>query len=348
MKRQVCILIFLFVLFLPENLFGGNTAYRSDRLEKIASLVGKSTSWNGFPLCVIENEGTVEHIGYRFFSDEEREAIGKEISCFVERYALECDLPLEREKSIEMQILEDGIVFRRGNLESLKTLCSAPHGELELHNLSEQRYLFQWKDGEMLFPSDVELILGRNQIENGKRLPSEIVSSVFKGGATLPGRDNMVQREDGILVFPGKSYYISSLSSDTYFNGNGLPVNDILHENETLANIFSGLVRDTEISLETRMNVYGLSQEHFCCRLASLVAYALKNNCEPYVGIIARDKEAVELLVIYRNISAAYNHVLRVQIPHTVICDGKGIATARLTPFVPTHSVKYLFEEIRQ
>ena len=36
----------------------------------------------------------------------------------------------------------------------------------------------------------------------------------------------MVQREDGILVLPGKSYYISSLSSDTYFNGNGLPVND--------------------------------------------------------------------------------------------------------------------------
>lgn len=348
MKRLVCILTLLFVLFLPEKVFGRNTAYRSDRLEKIASIIGEAAFWKGLPLSVIENNGTVEHIGYRFFTDEEMEAIGKEICHFLERYSLECDLPLEREKSIEMQILEDGIVFRRGSLGSLKTLCSDPHGEIELINLSEQRYLFRWKDGEMLFPSDFELILGRSQAENGRRLPSEIVSSVFKDNAPLPGRDRMVQREDGILVLPGKSYYISSLCSDTYFNGNDLPVNDILYERETLSNIFSGLVRNPGISLETRMSVYGLKQELFSCPLDCIVAYAKENNCEPYVGIIARNKEEIELLVIYRNIAAAYNHVLRVQIPHKVIHDGKGTAHARLTPFVPTHSVKYLFEEIRQ
>lgn len=348
MRQVLGILAVLSALFLPVTLSGGNIAYRSDRLAEIASLIDGATSWKGCPLSIDEQDGTIEHIGYRFFSDSEKEALGKEVSRFLERYALECDLHLEKEKSVEMRMLEDGIVFRSGNLESLKTLCDEEHGNVELICMSEQRYLFRWKDGEVAFPSDVELLTGRNQIENGRRLPSEIISSTFRDTIPVPSREKLKQREDGILVLPGENYMYASLSGDTYFNDDLLPVNDILKEDETIANIFSGLIRDIDVTMEVRMNVYGLKQERFSCLVTSIAAYALENGCKPFVGIIARDRNEIEFLVIYRNIAAAYNHVLRIQTSHSALHGGKGTATARLTPFVPTHSIKYLFEELNK
>ena len=338
----------MLALFLSCKLPGGNRAYRSDRLERMASALDGATSWNGFPLRIEEKDGTVEHIGYRFFSSEETLALGRDVSRFLERYALEADLPLEKEKSLETQLLEDGILFRSGSLSSLKSLCKEEHGDITLQSVTERRHLFSWSAGEMVFPADVELILGRSQTENDRRLPSEIASSAFEDQAPVPAMEDLTPREDGLLVLPGDFYYLESLSSDTYYDGSGIPVNSLLYESETLSNLFAGLIRDSAIELEIRMRVYGLKTQTLRVPLTSMAAYALENDCRSYVGIIARNKEEVELLVVYRNVSASYNHILRVQLSHECVGEGKGKASVRLTPFVPTHSVQYLFEELKK
>lgn len=339
----------LWALFLPGELSGGNPPCRSDRLERMYAAIGCATSWQGLPIKIEEKDGIVEHIGYRFFSPEEIQALGREVSRFLERYVLEADLPVEREKNIDIQLLEDGILFREGgSLATLKNLCREEHGDVTLQSVSARRYLFRWSGGEVIFPADAELLLGRGQVENGRRLPQEILSSAFEGESTRPAREDLTKREDGLWVLPGNSYYISSLSSDTYYDEDGKAVNNLLNEGETLCNLFSGLIRNSAIRMGIRMNVYSLKLESFETPLTCMAAYALGNNCKAYTGVIARNKKEVELLVVYRNEVAAYNHVLRIQIPHEAIKEGKGTAQARLTPFVPTHSIQYLFEELQQ
>ena len=360
MKRFRDICAILLWLFLPGNLLGGNLPYRSDRLERMGELLGEeklaalpdgehtaALMFMDTPVTVIKENGIVEHIGYSFFSAEERRLTGPVVCDFLERYALEADLPAKREKSIDMQLLEDGIVFSQGSLASLKTLCPGGHGILELHNISHLRYIFKWQDGQMLFPSDVELLTGRDMKENDRRLPQEIQSAIFSRPVQSP--DSTEARADGIAVCGNGYYYFPSLSADTFFTGEDMrPVNDVSLEEETLHNLASGLIRDSDIRLEVSMSSYGLERTRFTASVNSFAAYAGNTGCKAYCGVIAEDDDQIEALVIYLNESASYNHILRVQIPHSAISKGDGVGQARLTPFVPTHSIKYLFDEIKR
>ena len=91
-------------------LAGPGPAFRSDRLETMADALGRARvealpdgesllSWSGATVSVVKCGGTVEHIGYALFSQEQRELIGPTVGHFVERYSLEADLPLQREKT---------------------------------------------------------------------------------------------------------------------------------------------------------------------------------------------------------------------------------------------------------
>ena len=186
MKRYRNISAILLCLFLPGMLLGGSLSYRSDRLERMGKLLGEEklaalpdgehTSALMFmdtPITLIKDKGIVEHIGYSFFSAEERRLTGPVVCNFLERYALEADLPFKKEKTLDTQLLEDGVVFCQGSLSTLKALCPGGHGVLEIHNISHSRYIFKWQGGQMLFPSDVDLLTGRDMRENGRRLPQE-------------------------------------------------------------------------------------------------------------------------------------------------------------------------------
>ena len=351
--------VLLLWLLLPMIALGG-LPYKSDRLGRMGELLGEDTlaalpdgehtaalTFIGTPVTVIKTNGTIEHIGYSFFSAEERLQTDPVVCCFLERYALEADLPLKRDKDLELQLLEDGIMFRQGSLSSLKTLCPGGHGNFEIHDITQSKHVFNWPDGQMLFPSDLELLLGRDMKENDRRLPLEIQSATFPEPVSTP--DNPEIRGDGIAVCRNGDYYFSSLSADTFFTGGNMkPVNSVLLEEETLHNLASGLIRDSGIILDIEMSAYGLERANFSAGFNSLAAYAASTGCKAYCGTIAADKDEIEVLVIYRNESASYNHVLRILIPHSAIAEGKGRGRARLTPFVPTHKIKYLFEEIKR
>lgn len=178
MKRVRNISAVLLGLFLPGLLLGGELSYRSDLLERMGKALGEENlvslpdgehtaalTFMNTPVTIIRERGVIEHIGYSFFSTQERLLTGPVVCDFLERYALEADLPVKREKSLDTQLLEDGVIFSQGSLASLKTLCPGGHGILEIHNISHSRYIFKWQDGQMVFPSDLELLTGRNMVE---------------------------------------------------------------------------------------------------------------------------------------------------------------------------------------
>ena len=72
-------------LFLPGILFGGNLTYRSDRLERMGEQLGEvnlaavpdgehtaALMFRNTPVTIIKEKGIIEHIGYSFFSADER------------------------------------------------------------------------------------------------------------------------------------------------------------------------------------------------------------------------------------------------------------------------------------
>lgn len=109
MKRFRNISAILLWLFLPGIILGGNLPYRSDRLERMGELLGEeklaalpdgehtaALMFMGTPVTLIKEKGIIEHIGYSFFSAEERRLTSPVVCDFLERYALEADLPVKR------------------------------------------------------------------------------------------------------------------------------------------------------------------------------------------------------------------------------------------------------------
>ena len=94
-RRILISLIVLTGVTAPEHKASGAVPpFRSDRLEAMAEALGEATiavlpdgvhslSWAGTPVSVVKNAGTVEHIGYALFSEEQRSVIGTTISRFL-------------------------------------------------------------------------------------------------------------------------------------------------------------------------------------------------------------------------------------------------------------------------
>lgn len=343
---------------------GAVPPFRSDRLETMAEALGKADitalpdgvqrlSWAGAPVSVVKSGGTVEHIGYALFSEEQHKLIGLIPSRFLERYSLEADLPAQREKTVEVQLLEDGISFPHGGgLNRLLQLSREPEQPLRFSQAGGRLFLLEWGSFAMVFPADAELLLGRSQAENDRRLPEELAGAPAPEKPPLPALEELSGRPDGILVEERGWYYLPGLNANRYFaalpDGALRAIDTPAHPAETVANLLAGLVDAGTVTVQIKRSVYGMQQDYFSIPLHALAGYARQFGCTPYWGIIAMDEELVEGELILRNEAAGFNHVLRLQVPYTVLASKAGSIQARLTPFVPTHSLKYLFEETRQ
>lgn len=338
--------------------------FRSDRLEKMADALGiaevaalpggeNRILWGSAPVSVVKCNETVEHIGYVLFSEEQREIIGTTVCRFLERYSLEAALPLEREKTLEVQLLEDGISFPKGGgLGTLLQQSHEPGLPLRLSQLGGRRYLLEWGSFSMVFPSDAELLLGRTRQEDDRRLPEELADAPAPEAPPLPTPEILSKRPDHILEQQLGWYYLSGLSANRYFtarpDGSVEAVDMPAYPSETLANMLAGLVDTGNITVQIKRSVYGLQWDFQTIPFRALIGYSRQFGCTPYWGVIARDGERLEGELILRNEAAGFNHVLRLQVPYKVLDQKEGSIQARLTPFVPTHSLKYLFEETRQ
>lgn len=343
---------------------GAVPPFRSDRLETMAEALGKAAivalpdgvhrlSWAGQPVSVVKSGETVEHIGYALFSEEQLALTGVVIGRFLERYSLEADLPLQREKPVAVQLLEDGVSFpRSGGLHSLLQLSREPGQTIRLSQAGGRMYLLEWGGFAMVFPAEAELLLGRTQEENDRRLPEELSNAPAPEMPPLPALEELSRRQDGILTEERGWYYLPKLNANRYFvalpDGTLRAVDTPAHPAETMANLLAGLVDAGTVTVRIKRGIYGLRQDYFSIPLRALAGYAQQWGCTPYWGIIAMDEELVEGELILRNEAAGFNHVLRLQVPFAVMATKEGSIQARLTPFVPTHSLKYLFEETRQ
>lgn len=147
------------LLVMPLASYAKNR-YQSDLLAQIAeSLQMKAmldTMSNGsyiaqqaymsHPLSIIVNDGEVEHIGYSIFSKEMRSGMPSPIYNFLERYALQADLPLKKSKTVERQLFEDDVTFTVGNIHKLSSIWTMENLAFSLENLQDRMCRATWTD----------------------------------------------------------------------------------------------------------------------------------------------------------------------------------------------------------
>ncbi|MBO4263188.1 MAG: hypothetical protein J5871_00730 [Bacteroidales bacterium] len=369
LARRLFLALFLLSAVLP--LKAQELRCRSILLEKMVAALSASAELDtlrdglhyaaltrfGEPLTVRKKGGMVEHIGFSLLGPASREAYPQAIVDFLERYPLVLKLALDKERSSARKMLEDGVECVEGDLSGMvHAMCAdALSQETTLENIGGKWYCFHWKcrsgGGKLVFPIDYQLISGRDMQENENALPREILEAASPLPACAVPAD-APDGEPGIFAAGGSSYYFETLSSSRYFrkspDGGISPVLDSGEFIPYCANLFTGAGVPNTLTLSVKMRKYGLASSYFSVPLDQWISFGFAHGCEPYWGIVSLSDDMVEGELILHNEACGYDHVLHVWADKTAVRQGRGTIQGRLVPYIPLHSLRYLFEEIKK
>lgn len=335
----------------------------TDTLYKLPTGIHRDyCSFNGNSVTVITRNNQVEHIGYTIFALQQRESMPSPIYNFLERYALEMDLPRNGKWNVARQMEIDHVTFMKGSLLQLPSLCNDTTLTVTISNHSERAYTVEWlRDSvvvcSVFFPSDYELMHGIDMIEKEDRVRGAIESSNYTELTVSVSKDNLEK-----ITMPQGDYYvlerginrIPEMPSNVYYQLVSDPVigTDSLQllcsvefPVESVANLFSSLEIENDYEVELKLNKYNFKKEIFRVPLRQLVRFCLSENCRPYFGVIRYDVDnhLIDAFMEMRNHEEAYEHLLRIKMDTSTLAERKGLINVTLTSYVLTHNVENLY-----
>lgn len=364
--------LFMFLLAFPFiSVNAQSVIYASRQLEQMAKMMqmtdaikkmpeGVSIScynYKGLPVTVVKNGNRVKHIGYSVFTDQQRKVVGEIRSNFIERFLLTTDLPFVREKSVEIEMQEEKIVFRSGGLAALKGFIKDNSCSVEASLVKEKLHTVKWNKAgkticEMGFPADHELMTGRNMLENDDRMQMDIISmpdTVINKKRILD--EKSLQKHQVVYVLPGGNYLFKELTADRYFTKNsGNSFSALcapLAPRESFANLMTDNDIENNYTLDITLKQFNYNQSKFSVPLTKWIAYYKENGFKPYFSIISQDKNMLDCLLVLRNPEMGCNHVMRLKFDTETIPNRTGKITARLNAFVPTSNIKDFYYETK-
>lgn len=370
LPARITVLLLAVVSVLCEGTAADNAVrtYRSDMLQNMAvhmRITGKMntlpdgdnffTHTDGREVNVRIADGVVEHIGYRLFDIGQKKHLSIPLTDFLERYWLSLTLPMEELRSADARMREDHFYFITGNVSSVDRI---QRDSLLMLNFTPTDKMIDvvWEDstGEichLVAPVGHELIMGRNMLENDRRLAAEIRnarpdSSLIK----LYAPEALVPSDSSsMLVLPGGYYYLDELKGDRYFYpaDSGATVIPVWSESfpaESIANLFSGVDITADIPLHIRHVAYGSIKE-LDTDVRSFVAFCLAQGCKSYVGLVSMAGGEADVLVMMNNMQLGYNHLLRLKIGIDGLTSGTTSASGRLNAYIPISNLKNLFKD---
>jgi len=354
------------------NAIAGN-GYSTDLLERMATTMNitarietladgiyyRYLTYNDRNITVIVNDHEISHIGFAVFTPSVREALNSPVCNFLERYALEVSLPMKRERSVTRQLDEDGVFFRNGDFSFFRILEKDTTFAVSLENLNNKRYSVSWsKAGQnafsVNFPIEYDLLAGTEMIENERR----ILQDIPKQSMNTRG----YQLVDSVLLkmkpwqkkyyeLTGDYYYVKQLNSNRYFEKKGKDGYELFYDanfvQESLTNLMTTGAIENDYDLQIRLVKYGFVQDTIVVKLNQWLNYCEKQGCHGYFGVIAVDKGIADCELIMKNPDMGYIHLMRMSVEVSTLEDKKGLIKARLSSYITTTRVKYLFDELK-
>ena len=358
------------LLAMPLVSFAKNR-YQSDLLAQMAEslqmkavldTMGDGTyiaqsKYKSHPLSVIISHGEVEHIGYSVFTAEMRDGMPSPIYNFLERYALQADLPLKRIKTVERQLFEDDVTFTTGTIRTLASIWGQNGIGFTLENRQDKMCRATWtKDGKtycsVCFPVNYNLYHGTDLVENQRRLVDDLrhVSDAKIGTAKELSKEQLTKLfEPNYFVLKNDSFYVASLNSNNYYVQEYDEQYKLLFSDrypiESFANLLTTNSIDNEMQAQIKLVMYDFKSEVIKIPLVNFLHYFMQKGCQAYFGVIDRknDDYTAELLMLKRD--EGYCHSIKLTFNTGNVSSRSGIVTGRMNCYIPISKVKFLFEE---
>lgn len=368
----------LYTCFIFLLLWGGHSdlaaqnSYQTDLLGRMATslqltsqfntlkdgVYWKHFSFSGKPITVIVQNRRIEHIGYALFTPYQRSVISSPVFNFLERYSLEVDLTMNREKTVVKQIAEDDISFEKGTFSFFQTLLKDTTFVLNIKN-NGKRYTVNWHKNDVLhcsvnFPMDFDLLNGSEMLENERRIKTDIWTYPLQKVVPMNVSLDKLQStwQNNYFILPGESYYIDELNTNRYYEqspkGEFRLVYHSKYPLESLANLLTTQEIENEFTMNIRLKKYGFQEELISVPLNRWTNYCLMIGCRPFFGVISYEGNLAVCELVMRNVDQGYNHIMKITFDTSQLDARKGVIQARLNCYVPSSKIEYLFDEIKQ
>lgn len=285
----------------------------------------------------------------RLFSGEMRDAMPRQqvVMDFVERYFMDLE-KLDR-TTAQTRMADDKVYFRQGNPRSLRTVTDTTDCSI---SLVDRHYEVTWAAdtvpiATVVFPAQYDLILGMPQNEIQKRLEQYIRDAAVRTDSVeTPALTE--ELDGGIWVAKSEMMELESLNDATYYNmveERAVPVFDGAHQDYSAANLFHGLIADRDYRMYVEQSVYGMSTTGYSLMLGRWLDYCAEQGLKVFFAVEEEREDGLLAMVIAQSRELCYNHLLSVVIPDGFVDNPNAVLKVRLTPYIPTHNVKDLYQK---
>lgn len=290
--------------------------------------------------------GEVSHVGYRLFDSRMADAYRPmELLDFLERYALELDLRLDgREPVARMAI--DKVACVGGTAAMLSEV--GPGVPFTVEEIERRMFRVGWTVGgrrlTLTFPADCQLVLGANAaelediFERNVRRAEPLADSV----ALAPWAAAKTYRAGGYVVAEGGQYLSKLIRADLYLaegKAGARPLADPRKPVQTATNLLLTGIAERPTPLRLTVNRYGYSSTKADVTLQQFVAMCLGEGCRLYVGVKTHTDKELAATIFALNTKLAYNHVLSIRLPLSLLSGGEGVAEATAYAYIPLQNV---------
>ena len=308
-------------------------------------------SFRGRQLHVTTNAfGDVEHIGYRLFPTRAATANKpKAVFNFIERYFLELDLALDKRlPAARLDI--DKVTCNNGNI-AMRTKIS-PETPFTIEEIERRMFRVSWVIGSdklsMTIPADCQLLLGADAVELEEIFWCNIKRAVplAPDSATSFWTEAKTYRSGNLLIAEGGQYLSKMIRGDIYLtenNGKRRLLIDKHKPVQTAINMLLTGAAERDFPLHLTLNRYGYQSTEADIAYQQLVSLCRQEGCQLFVGVKTHTNTEITATVFALNSHLAYNHVLTVSIPITLIEGKGGTATATAYAYVPLQNVTERF-----
>lgn len=336
-------------------------AIKIDLPNRMGKNVDNDSTWSfaGKQLRVRTNAySDVSHIGYKLF--DSRWAGNNEaqpLLDFIERYALEQDAHIEKKDKVE-EASKKRVIFVEGNASMLRQ--RTPEMPITINEKERRGYSVEWKNGNlkisMIIPADYQLITGANVIELENiferdvcRLNPTLIAD------TLPDswKNSSISRSDSLIIASNGNYLSDMIRSDLYLRETSGKRSIVLDTSKPLQSVNNILLTghfDKEIPLELTIDKYGYVKTNIKISLQQFIIYCQQENCKLYLGIKTHTDETITATLFAVNSKMAYNHMISLNFPLSLLSKGKGKIKGTLYAYTPLQNIteKFFINNINQ